>query len=200
MKWTLWCSLSPVVFIGCNIACELELCRSCTRFCDSMLCYAHQFQVFQCFWTALLQCLHVSKMSVPILIWASSITVAILAQGTSWAVAAMQAFLTAVRFPRCAPEILNFEIFGNWNDTEKISMLANFLCIVPICWSFSIYLKVKRGVRWRPYRVEYTGSLPTSEVKRRRARLVLGWGTAREDLRVLSAFLSHLVSYRQLLS
>ena len=39
--------------------------------------------------------------------------------------------------------------------------------------------------RWRPYRVECTGSLPTSEVKRRRARLVLGWGTAREDLRVL---------------
>ena len=44
------------------------------------------------------------------------------------------------------------------------------------------------GCRQRPYRVECTGSLPTSEVKRRRARLVLGWGTAREDLRVLSAF------------
>ena len=44
-------------------------------------------------------------------------------------------------------------------------------------------------IRWRPYRVECTGSLLTSEVKRRRARLVLGWGTAREDLRVLSAFL-----------
>jgi hypothetical protein len=44
--------------------------------------------------------------------------------------------------------------------------------------------------RWRPYRVECTGSLPTSEVKRRRARLVLGWGTAREDLRVLPAFRS----------
>ena len=41
--------------------------------------------------------------------------------------------------------------------------------------------------RWRPYRVECTGSLPTSEVKRRRARLVLGWGAAREDLRVLPA-------------
>ena len=44
------------------------------------------------------------------------------------------------------------------------------------------------GVRRRPYRVECTGPHPTSEVKRRRARLVLGWGTAREDLRVLSAF------------
>ena len=43
------------------------------------------------------------------------------------------------------------------------------------------------SLRWRPYRVECTGSLPTSEVKRRRARLVLGWGTAREDLRVLPA-------------
>ena len=41
---------------------------------------------------------------------------------------------------------------------------------------------------WRPYHVECTGSLLTSEVKRHRARLVLGWGTAREDLRVLSAF------------
>ena len=40
----------------------------------------------------------------------------------------------------------------------------------------------------RPYRVECTGSFPNSEVKRRRARLVLGWGTAREDLRVLLAF------------
>ena len=44
--------------------------------------------------------------------------------------------------------------------------------------------------RRRPYRVECTGSLPTSEVKRRRARLVLGWGTAWEHLRVLSAFAS----------
>ena len=43
-------------------------------------------------------------------------------------------------------------------------------------------------LRWRPYHVECTGSLPTSEVKRHRARLVLGWGTAWEDLRVLSAF------------
>ena len=42
--------------------------------------------------------------------------------------------------------------------------------------------------RCRPYRVECTGSLLTSEVKRRRARLVLGWGTAWEHLRVLTAF------------
>ena len=50
--------------------------------------------------------------------------------------------------------------------------------------------------RWRPYRVECTGSLPTSEVKRRRARLVLGWGTAREDLRVLPA-LASCFAFRQ---
>ena len=47
------------------------------------------------------------------------------------------------------------------------------------------------GTRWRPYRAECTGSLPTSEVKRRRPRLVLGWGTAREDLRVLPALHTH---------
>ena len=51
--------------------------------------------------------------------------------------------------------------------------------------------------RWRPYRVECTGSLSTSEVKRRRARLVLGWGTAWEDLRVLSAF-AYFKSHNQL--
>ena len=45
-----------------------------------------------------------------------------------------------------------------------------------------------RRCRRRPYRVECTGSLSTSEVKQHRARLVLGWGTAWEDLRVLSAF------------
>ena len=49
-------------------------------------------------------------------------------------------------------------------------------------------VEVRKYCRWRPYRVECTGSLPNSEVKRRRARLVLGWGTAREDLRVLPAF------------
>ena len=37
---------------------------------------------------------------------------------------------------------------------------------------------------WRPYRVKCTGSLPTSEDKWRRTRLLLGWGTARENLRV----------------
>ena len=43
--------------------------------------------------------------------------------------------------------------------------------------------------RQRPYFVEHTRSHPNSEVKRRKARSVLGWGTAREALRVLLAFL-----------
>ena len=51
-------------------------------------------------------------------------------------------------------------------------------------WNQTLYL----GNCWRPYHVECTGSLLTSEVKRHRARLVLGWGTAWEDLRVLTAF------------
>ena len=50
-----------------------------------------------------------------------------------------------------------------------------------------LQIGLRRGRR-RPYRVECTGSLSTSEVKQHRARLVLGWGTAWEDLRVLSAF------------
>ena len=42
--------------------------------------------------------------------------------------------------------------------------------------------------RQRPYCVESTGSHLNSEVKRRKARIVLGWVTAREVLWVLLAF------------
>ena len=42
-------------------------------------------------------------------------------------------------------------------------------------------------IRCRPYYHEYTGSLSNSEVKRGKARLVLGSGTAWEPLRVLTA-------------
>jgi hypothetical protein len=56
------------------------------------------------------------------------------------------------------------------------------------CSFMMVFLVLRIIRRQRPYRVECTGSLPNSEVKRRRARLVLGWGTAREDLRVLLAF------------
>ena len=53
---------------------------------------------------------------------------------------------------------------------------------------FAQYSVVNNVSRRRPYRIECTGSLLTSEVKQCRARSVLGWGTAWEDLRVLSAF------------
>ena len=53
---------------------------------------------------------------------------------------------------------------------------------------FAQYSVVNNVFRRRPYRIECTGSLLTSEVKQCRARSVLGWGTAWEDLRVLSAF------------
>ena len=44
-------------------------------------------------------------------------------------------------------------------------------------------------LRRRPYRDEYTGSLPNSEVNRRRALSVGEWGTVSEAIRVLPAFL-----------
>ena len=50
----------------------------------------------------------------------------------------------------------------------------------------------KYHCRQRPYRDEYTGSLPNSEVNRHRARSVVNWGTVRENLRVPLAFLLHL--------
>ena len=47
----------------------------------------------------------------------------------------------------------------------------------------------KRKYCQRPYCVECTGSHLNSEVKPRKARIVLGWVTAREVLRVLLTFL-----------
>ena len=48
--------------------------------------------------------------------------------------------------------------------------------------------------RQRPYCVEYTRSHPNSEVKLRKARSVLGWGTAWEALRVPLTFSFHEVT------
>ena len=61
---------------------------------------------------------------------------------------------------------------------------AHSVCI--LCF-VNCHLDMFHCICWRPYHVECTGSLLTSEVKRHRARLVLGWGTAWEDLRVLPA-------------
>ena len=63
--------------------------------------------------------------------------------------------------------------------------------LVGWCWRFHKGAMQKCSVCcWRPYRVDRTGSLLTSEVKRHRARLVLGWGTAWEHPGVLPAFTS----------
>ena len=48
----------------------------------------------------------------------------------------------------------------------------------------TLHLDKKSSTRWafglRPYHVECTGSRPITEVKPRRAQLVLGWATALE--------------------
>ena len=73
---------------------------------------------------------------------------------------------------------------GTWRNHRSVGVFDNFGYFAVTTLRF-----LRAGcIRWRPYRVECTGSLLTSEVKRRRARLVLGWGTAWEDLRVLPAF------------
>ena len=81
---------------------------------------------------------------------------------------------------------------GEGEGAAQFTLSAGFACLPPgrrRRTSRQIWHPTPTNYhRRRPYRVEYTGSLLTSEVKRRRARLVLGWGTAREDLRVLSAF------------
>ena len=66
---------------------------------------------------------------------------------------------------------------------EGLFLRFTYLLLMPL-----LFANPKTGIRWRPYHLECTGSLSTSEVKRDRARLVLGWGTAWENLRVLSAF------------
>ena len=59
----------------------------------------------------------------------------------------------------------------------------------PTCWQYDFTIMRESFIAGgRPYRVECTGSLPTSEVKRRRARLILGWGTAQEDQSAASVF------------
>ena len=81
---------------------------------------------------------------------------------------------------------------NRWHRTIRVTRgnLGTQCCVL----LFVCYLS-SNACRRRPYRVECTGSLPTSEVKRRRARLVLGWGTAWEHLRVLSAFVANLIRH-----
>ena len=56
-------------------------------------------------------------------------------------------------------------------------------------YMYRVVLYEKYVLRQRPYYDEYTRSHQNSEVKHRKARSVLGWGTAWEALRVPLAFL-----------
>ena len=57
--------------------------------------------------------------------------------------------------------------------------------------TFKVYKRTFLAVcRQRPYHVESTGSRPITEVKQRRARLVLGWVTAWEHQVLLATFFS----------
>lgn len=58
-----------------------------------------------------------------------------------------------------------------WKKYEKVFNVIEFLVV---------------SIRQRPYHAEYIGSRPITEIKQRRARLVLRWGTAWEH-RVLLA-------------
>ena len=71
---------------------------------------------------------------------------------------------------------------------NNASTYGSFYCADPgTIFHMLVSLRWLNGCQ-RPYRNEYTGSLPNSEVNRCRARSVLGWGTAWEVLRVLLAF------------
>ena len=67
--------------------------------------------------------------------------------------------------------------------------VARVPCIFPLAGGgfFDCLQNFGVACRQRPYFVEYTRSHPNSEVKRRKARSVLGWGTAWEALWVLLA-------------
>ncbi|KAF4756144.1 hypothetical protein FOZ63_027957, partial [Perkinsus olseni] len=67
-----------------------------------------------------------------------------------------------------------------WSAPEQCT--AELGC--PRLWGPEGPISEQKVARQRPYCVEYTGSHPNSEVKRRKARIVLGWGTAREVLRL----------------
>ena len=73
-----------------------------------------------------------------------------------------------------------------WEHPGVLSVLLfSFGSVGRVAERFRLHIRLRGAlfcvggehkVRRRPYRVECTVSLPTSEIKRRRARLVLGWG------------------------
>ena len=64
--------------------------------------------------------------------------------------------------------------FRSWRLFKTVSCRIGCSLLVSSLCPLFIFRCV--GCGWRSYRVECTGFPPTSEVKRRRARLVLGWG------------------------
>ena len=63
----------------------------------------------------------------------------------------------------------------------RFSLLIKFIKIkTSNCIADYKCCEVRLGKCLRPYHVENTGSRPITEVKQRRARLVLGWVTAWE--------------------
>ena len=76
----------------------------------------------------------------------------------------------------------------SFQRTQKSPTRLNNQQRVYIC-NFSLHL------RQRPYHVENTGSRPITEVKQRRARLVLGWVTAWEHWVLLVSLFAHFSPY-----
>ena len=67
--------------------------------------------------------------------------------------------------------------------------LADHLLTNDVYSQIQVYIRLFFVVcRQRPYHVESTGSRPITEVKQRRARLVLGWVTAWEHRVLLATF------------
>ncbi len=99
----------------------------------------------------------------------------------------VQAWKLQSNFPRLGKTLGN--ALGNYaapiypRSFSQAWEKGSFSHMLPWC-----YWWLYHSIRCRPYYHEYTGSLSNSEVKRGKARLVLGSGTAWEPLRVLTAF------------
>ena len=92
----------------------------------------------------------------------------------------------------------------NWcalqNCASYIQFVSNFHFLLNFEQAHPRFSSITAPCRWcsvpfcqRPYCDEHTRSHPNSEVKHRKARSVLGWGTAWEVLRVLLAFCARLL-------
>ena len=84
---------------------------------------------------------------------------------------------------RCTPNAfrVNFPFWAYILTGQPPNQLHSSCITAPCRWCSILF-------RQRPYCDEHTRSHPNSEVKHRKARSVLGWGTAWEVLRVLLAF------------